>query len=33
MHRGYWWENQKKIGHLEELDGFGKMILKWISKR
>jgi hypothetical protein len=33
IHRGYRWESQKEICHLEELHGFEKMILKWISER
>jgi hypothetical protein len=33
MHIGFWWESQKEIGHLEELDGFEKMIVKGISER
>jgi hypothetical protein len=33
MHIGFWWESQKEIGHLENLDVGGRIILRWISER
>ena len=30
MHAGFWWENLKDVGHLEEPVINGRIILKWI---
>jgi hypothetical protein len=30
MHRGYWWESQKKRDHWEDQDVGGWTTLKWI---
>jgi hypothetical protein len=30
MHIGFWWENQKKRDHYEDLYVGGRIILRWI---
>jgi hypothetical protein len=32
MHREIWWENLKKLGHLEDLGVDGRIILNCIPK-
>jgi hypothetical protein len=33
MHIEFWWENQRKRDHYEDLDVDGRMILRWILER
>jgi hypothetical protein len=33
MHRGIWWEGQKKGHHYEEADVVRRIILKWILEK
>jgi hypothetical protein len=33
MHKGYWWESQKKRDHCEDQDVGGWTILKWFLQR
>jgi hypothetical protein len=33
MHAGIWWESQKDTDQQENLDGDGRIILKWILKK
>jgi hypothetical protein len=33
MYIEYWWESQKKRGHLEDQDVGGWIVLKWILER
>jgi hypothetical protein len=33
VHTGFWWGNLRERDHLEDLDGDGCVILKWILKK
>jgi hypothetical protein len=33
IHVGFWWENQKERGNLENLYIGGRIILKWILEK
>ena len=33
VHTGFWWVDVKKMSHLEYLGVYGRIILKWISKK
>jgi hypothetical protein len=33
VHTGFWWGNLRERDNLEELSGYGRIILKWIFKK
>jgi hypothetical protein len=33
VHTGFWWENRRAEGHLEDPDVDKRIILKWIFKK
>jgi len=33
VHKGFWWENLKERGHLEDIGIDGRIILKWVINK